>query len=574
MNSVIVAAAVLPVLYLVNSIFCLVRNVRVAKKLGISVVCSPISPFNPAWIIFNKRVVPFLQRLPFGLGDWTRCNTLDWTWIDRAHGDRQIHKRHGDTFANVTPRGIEIHTRDQAVVNQVLRKYTNEFPKLGSFAKVMDVIGTSVVSSDGADWAHHRKATVATLNDRNNGLVWAETIRQTRQMARYYSKVSQGRIVDAVEDIRELYLHVFTYVCYGVKYEFKQPAHTTIPAGHSRSYKECLHSSINGILMLRLVPWWMMGMPGMPSRIRNFRQAILELQEYLDEMISSCQERLAQGQVEKEGENLLSFMVRRSKESQDQPKTKADNHLSESEIRGNLFTYARGGHESSAHTLTFMLYLLAAMPEVQEWLMQEIKEVLVGDDIWWQSEEAFLGVFARLKRCQAAVNETLRLYPSVIVIPKTNPLPATLRVGHGEIHVPSGTNLYVNMPGVQVHEGTWGPNAMTWDPRRWVDTPVAAGDISDSLATERLLPPPDGAFVPWSEGKRACPGKRFSQVGLVAALATILAFHKVEVIPNDGESAEAARGRTLAAVNNTYAVMSVHMYQPYSVRVKMVQRKC
>ncbi|TLD09610.1 hypothetical protein PspLS_11724 [Pyricularia sp. CBS 133598] len=570
------AAALLPVLYLVNSILCLVRNVQTAKKLGISVVCSPVSPFNPAWIIFNKRLVPLLQRLPFGLGDWTRCNTLDWTWIDRAHGDCQIHKRYGDTFANATPRGIEIHTRDPAVVNQVLRKYTNEFPKLGSFAKVMDVIGTSVVSSDGAEWAHHRKATVATLNDRNNRLVWAETIRQTRQMAQYYSQVSQGRIVDAVQDVRELYLHVFTYVCYGIKYDFKQPAHTTIPAGHSRSYKDCLHSSIAGVLMLRLVPFWLMGMPGMPGKIQNFRQAILELQQYLDEMISSCKAKIAQGQVEKDGENLLSFMVRRSKESQEQSKTGAgvpDNYLSESEIRGNLFTYARGGHESSAHTLTFMIYLLAAMPDVQQWLLQEIDEVLVGDDIGWQSEEAFLGVFARLKRCQAAVNETLRLYPSVIVIPKANPSSASLRVGDREIHLPPGVSVYVNMPGVQVHEGTWGPDAKIWNPRRWITTPgAAADDQSDSLAKERLQPPTDGAFVPWSEGKRACPGKRFSQVGLVAALATMLACHRVEVIPDDGESAEAAKERTLAAVNNTYAVMSVHMYRPYSVRIKMVQR--
>ncbi|KAK1948905.1 cytochrome P450 [Colletotrichum sublineola] len=573
MNSVIIAVALLPALYIVNSIFCLVRNVRAAKKLGISVVCSPVSPFNPAWIIFNKRAVPFLQRLPFGLGDWTRCNTLDWTWIDRAHGDCQIHKRYGDTFANVTPRGIEIHTRDHEVVNQVLRKYTNEFPKLGSFATVMDVIGTSVVSTDGSEWAHHRKATVATLNDRNNRLVWAETIRQTLQMAQYYSSVSQGRIIDTVEDIRELYLHVFTRVCYGVKYDFKQPAHTTIPAGHSRSYKDCLHSGIKGILMLRLVPWWMMGMPGMPGKIRTFRQAILELQQYLDEMISSCQEKIAQGQVERDSENLLSFMVKRSKESQDPSKAIADNYLSESEIRGNLFTYARGGHESSAHTLTFMIYLLAAMPERQDWLMQEIDEVFNGDDVSWQSEEAFLPVFARLKRCQAAVNETLRLYPSVLVIPKVNPSSTTLRVDDREICIPSGTSVYVNMPGVQVHEDVWGPDARIWNPRRWIISPVCAEDENNRLAKESLQPSPHGAFVPWSEGKRACPGKRFSQVGLVAALATILAFHKVEVIPNHGESVEAARKRTLAAVNNTYAVMSVHMYQPYTVRIKMIRKK-
>ncbi|TLD09602.1 hypothetical protein PspLS_11726 [Pyricularia sp. CBS 133598] len=571
MPSILTTAALVSALYLLSylfrSILSLLQNLRIAKQIGIPVVWSPVSSFNPLWIVFCKRVVPFLQRLPFGLGDWTRYSTLDWTWIDRTTGKSgsTVHERYGDTFVNVTSRDVEIHTCDHRVSDQILRKYTNDFPKIGHYAKVLDVLGTSLVSSDGDDWTRHRKATVATLSDRTNGMVWSEAIRQTRQMMQHYEGVSQGRILDAIEDIRELYLHVFTRVCYGVAYDFKQPEQ--IPTGYSLSYKTCLYTSIKGILMLRLIPWSIMRLPGLPlpSRVRTFRQAIIEMQQYLDEMINNCQSSIGGGD-DRENQNLLSFMVKRGKESQYRPKT--DVWLNESEIRGNLFTYALGGHESSAHTFSFALYLLAAYPETQDWLIQEIDQV-VASDANWMSEEAFMGMYSRLPRCQAVILEVLRLYPSVTVVPKcTTSTAATLSIGGSDRRIPPNTNVFVNMPSIQVRESIWGADAGLWNPKRWI-----AGPDDGQRQHERVRSAPDGAFLAWSEGKRACPGRRFSQVGLVAALAAVLSSHRLEVVPNEGEGPAEARMRANAAVNSTYAIMTVHMYDPYSVKIRMVKRE-
>ncbi|KAK2018654.1 cytochrome P450 [Colletotrichum eremochloae] len=570
MASIIIAVALVSALYLlsylVRSILSLVRNIRIAKQIGVPVVWSPVSSFNPLWIIICKRVVPFFQRLPFGFGNWTRYSTLDWTWVDRTTGGSEstVHKRYGDTFVNVTPRDVEIHTCDHHVSDQILRKYTNDFPKISHYA-ILDVLGTSLVSSDGDDWTRHRKATVATLSDKTNGLVWAEAIRQTRQMVQHYEAVSKGRILDPIEDVRELYLHVFTRVCYGVGYDFKQPEQ--IPTGHSLSYKTCLYTSIKGILMLRLIPWSIMRLPGLPlpSSVRTFRQAIIEMQQYLDEMIATCRGSMSGG-THRASQNLLSFMVRRGKELQDNPKT--DIWLDDSEIRGNLFTYALGGHESSAHTFSFALYLLAAHPETQNWLIQEIDQV-IASDANWMSEEAFMGLYARLPRCQAVMLETLRLYPSVTVIPKYTTAPATLSIGGSNRHIPPNTNVFVNMPSIQIRESIWGSDAGLWNPGRWIVEP----ETDDGQKRERVRSPPDGAFLAWAEGKRACPGRRFSQVGLVAALVGILTSHRLEVMPNEGEGSSEARMRAEAAVNSTYAVMTVHMYDPYSVKIRMVKRE-
>ncbi|KAF5498055.1 Cytochrome P450 86A2 [Colletotrichum siamense] len=582
--------------YALYSLLCLIRNIRIAKTIGIPVVWSPISPFNPFWIIFNKRLSPIIQRLPLSLGNWTQHNALDWTWVDRVHRDSQVHEKLGDTFAHATPREIEIHTRDPAVADEVLRKRANEFPKISHYAsklhpnfpkvsskrcllttivtEVLDFLGTSLVSSDGEDWVRHRKATVSTLSDRNNRLVWTETVRQTQQMIQHYFSASSGRIIDPVEDVREVYLHVFTGVCFGVKYDFRQAAEKYIPEGHSRSYKDCLHTSLKDLLILRLVPKWILDLPVLPHRISNFRDSAREMRQYLDEMIASSKEELEEKGIRRrtQTDNLLSFMVKsngeiEAKNASSEASLKR-NCLTESEIRGNLFTYSLGGHESSAHTLTFALYLLAALPEEQEWLAAETTSVL-GQKTDWQSEESFMEVFPRLKRCQAVMNETLRLFPSVTVLPKcTGSESTTLPVSGSDRHIPPSVNVYVNMPSIQIHKPVWGPDATSFRPSRWITSSQSLA----GLENEQLRAPPEGAFLPWSDGKRICPGKRFSQVGFVAALAAILLKHRIEVVPDAGESMDDARKRTLRVVNNTYAVMTVHMYEPSSVKLELIKR--
>ncbi|KAJ0347845.1 hypothetical protein COL154_006716 [Colletotrichum chrysophilum] len=282
--------------------------------------------------------------------------------------------------------------------------------------EVLDFLGTSLVSSDGEDWVRHRKATVSTLSDRNNRRVWTETVRQTQQMIQHYFSVSSGRIIDPVEDVREVYLHVFTGVCFGVKYDFRQAAEKYIPEGHSRSYKDCLHTSLKDLLILRLVPKWILDLPVLPHRISNFRDSAREMRQYLDEMIASSKEELEEKGTRRrtQTDNLLSFMVKSNGEIEAENASSEvslkRNCLTESEIRGNLFTYSLGGHESSAHTLTFALYLLAALPKEQEWLAAEITSVL-GQKTDWQSEESFMEMFPRLKRCQAVmVSATIEPY--------------------------------------------------------------------------------------------------------------------------------------------------------------------
>ncbi|KAF2845718.1 cytochrome P450 [Plenodomus tracheiphilus IPT5] len=556
-------------IYILSTAFALIRNLSIARTIGVPVVWSPISPFNPFWILFNKSLSPLLQRLPFGLGEWTKHNSLDWTWIDRAHRNSEMHQRYGETFVHVTPREIEIHTRDPSVSDQVLRRKSAEFEKISHYAKILDVFGPSLVSSDGLDWNRHRKITVSSLSDKNNRLVWSEAIRQTQQMTDYYMQTSEGMVIDAVEDTRKLYLHVFTGVCFGVAYDYMAPAEQYIPKGHIRSYKDCLHTTLKDLLILRLVPNWAFKFPSLPQRIVDFREASTELLKYLDEMISSAERQFRDNKKDAKANNLLDYMVWKSeemREEEDDASSRNRLYLTGAEVRGNLFTYSLGGHESAAHTLTFSLYLLAAFPKIQDWLLEELDAVL-GHENDLLSSETFTRAFPKLTRSLAIMHETLRLYPSVTVLPKcTGSTPSIIDLEGRERNIPAGVNVYVNMPSIQVHPAIWGNDAAFWKPSRWIAL------SQDASQGEQLRPSLPGAFVAWSEGKRVCPGRRFSQVAFVAALATLFLKYRADVVPDEGETYEDARERTLTVVNDTYAITTVYMRNPQSVKIKMVQR--
>ncbi|KAF1830841.1 p450-domain-containing protein [Decorospora gaudefroyi] len=71
--------------------------------------------------------------------------------------------------------------------------------------------------------------------------------------------------------------------------------------------------------------------------------------------------------------------------------------LSDDELRGNIFIFTAGGLESTSTTISYALALLALHPEVQEWVAEEVEEVVR------ENGREYRDVFPRLKRCMAVM---------------------------------------------------------------------------------------------------------------------------------------------------------------------------
>ena len=122
----------------------------------------------------------------------------------------------------------------------------------------------------------------------------------------------------------------------------------------------------------------------------------------------------------------------------------------------------------------------------------------------------------------------------------------------------------------------WGADSLQWRPSRWIvpgpkrqDTEgvTAPSDLGVALEGETIFRPADGTYLPWSDGARGCPGRRYSEVVFVAILASLLRNHRVEGIPaEDGEDRAAMKARLLRAMENSITAISIQMKSEVAVQ--------
>jgi cytochrome P450 len=153
----------------------------------------------------------------------------------------------------------------------------------------------------------------------------------------------------------------------------------------------------------------------------------------------------------------------------------------------------------------------------------------------------------------AVLHETLRLMPPVIHIPKTNRgAPKQVTVDGRTITIP-GNNTYIHMECCTIHRSTryWphSPSKITscsddlddFVPGRWLEN---AGTSSLDARSEKqvdvmevasfevqgsLFRPVKGAHMPFAEGPRVCPGRRFAEVEATVVLSLVFKLYSVEL---------------------------------------------
>lgn len=120
------ASALLTALAL-HSGFCLLRNYQAARSIGdgLPIRIIPISPLNPVWMLLDTKILAFVKKLPFGLGNnsFTRYNWRGWEVADRC----KSHDEMGDVFLVVNPFRNWLYIANPEAVVEVLKK-SKEFP--------------------------------------------------------------------------------------------------------------------------------------------------------------------------------------------------------------------------------------------------------------------------------------------------------------------------------------------------------------------------------------------------------------------------------------------------------------
>lgn len=155
----------------------------------------------------------------------------------------------------------------------------NDFVKPVELYAIVDIFGSSILSTEGADWRRHRKIVAPAFSEKSNSLVWRESCQQTLSMINVWSKLEGNadgdmKIHDTAPYTATMALHVISSAGFGVKQLWdgesedllgatKVPGFNTteLNGSHTLAFKNSLRILLHGIIWLAIFPVGLLSKP-------------------------------------------------------------------------------------------------------------------------------------------------------------------------------------------------------------------------------------------------------------------------------------------------------------------------
>lgn len=577
------------------SMICLERNVRKARSLAIPIVRLPIDPVNFLWVFLQGHVWKILDLLPIAWSsypDFIRFSYRGWQFREKS----TTAVRFGPAWALVTPVTFYLQFTDPDAINELFQRRSDFIRPVKNYSEpsrsllmisqfviadidrkeLLEVYGPCISTAGWDDWPRHRKILAAPFNERVMSFVWDESLRQAAAMIRSWSSSHQSAagINSVQKDTRTLSLNVLAATGFKKSYEFRGSADKAAQ-DEAGSYRDALQTVLDNAILIMILPYKYLQGSLVPKKLLRIGNAARSFKKHMIQMLDD--ETRALKDNKPASGSLMSSFVRaldtHEREVISQPELKGSRSgkrgLSIDEIFGNLFVINFAGHDTTANTLAFIMLLLAAHPEVQDWVAEELSAV---DELKSPAVEEweYSAIFPRLQRCQAVLLETLRLYPPIMSLPKwTKEHAQKIQIREKTLIIPPGVGTSPHLLAIHTHPDYW-TDPLVWKPSRWIVGGPACATNSEADC-ERLWTPLPHTYFPWSDGPQNCPGEKFSKVETVAVLACLLKQHRLGIKKLPGEGEEIARERVIKCTNHVNLEILLRMRDADSI--KLVCRK-
>jgi len=370
---------------------------------------------------------------------------------------------------------------DPVSIRQILLENLDNYPKsIVTKNLLRPAIGDSLFIAEGAHWRWQRRAAAPVFSHRNvMNLAPIMAAAAERSSARIAASVGA---VDMAEDMVRTTFDVISEVTFSGDGTFDAAAvHNSIDAYMAAAGKISLFDILG-------FPDWI------PRPARMFSgPAVKQMRRVADEAVEARRARGPQPGVP----DLLDLLL-----AGVDPETKR--RMNTAELRDNLLTFIVAGHETTALTMAWSLYLCAFDQGVQDRARAEAQSVLKGRTACGKDVE-------NLPFIRMITDEALRLYPPAAMLSRTA-LKAD-RLCDREIR--AGDTVIIPIYALHRNRLLW-PDADAFRPERF----------ADRKAVERY------AYLPFGDGPRICIGASFALQEVVIILATLLSRFRFTPVKN------------------------------------------
>lgn len=383
--------------------------------------------------------------------------------------------RYGDITSHVVGAERMVMLHHPAHVAHVLRDRAASYTKEGTVDVKMlrPLLGNGLLTSSGEDWGWQRKAYAPAFRPARITAYDAAVTAATAELLLpcLGAAARSGEVIGVDHVLTSLTLSVLLRVIQGTDLG-------DVGAGFGRAVDDANE------FMSHLNP-----MDGDADAARARRIAFQRARALL-RMVATSLVATRRGRVTPEDDLLGRTIV--------------DRHIgSDEELRDQVLTLVMAGHETTAKTLTWALYLLDRHPDERNRVEEEVDDVLRG-------RTPTAADVSGLVRCQHVIEETMRLYPPVWTMTRR----ATEDDEIAGFHIPASTAVTFSQWGIH-RDPRWHADPTAFDPGRF---------------DERRRPTmPPFAYFPFGGGQRVCIGQHLALMETTLVLAMLVQQFRVRV---------------------------------------------
>ncbi|KAL2320607.1 hypothetical protein Fmac_029576 [Flemingia macrophylla] len=392
-------------------------------------------------------------------------------------------------------------------VEHMLKTNFQNYPKGDRFIHLLrDFLGQGIFNSDAHLWQLQRKTASYEFSTRSlrNFIIDAVAFElRTRLLPILAAAAESGRVLD-LQDVLERF--AFDNVC---KVAFNvDPAclggDGTAGAEFMRAFEDAAALSSGRFMSAFPLVWKAKKLLNVGTE-RRLRESISTVHQFADAIIRSrLKSKEEEEEEEEEGEEETNDLLSRFMRS--------ESHTPEF-LRDVVISFILAGRDTTSSALSWFFWIVSSKGEVRRRIEKEIETVRVGlGDGAFGYEE-----LKEMHYLQAAITETMRLYPPVAVDTKAclndDVLPDGTRIGKGwfiSYHTYAMGRL----------ESVWGKDCGDFKPDRWLQNGVFRGESPFR-------------FPVFHAGPRMCLGKDMAYIQMKSIAASVMDRFQIEALGKD-----------------------------------------
>ncbi|MFD0900356.1 cytochrome P450 [Actinomadura sediminis] len=341
-------------------------------------------------------------------------------------------------------------------------------------------LGDGLLTSEGELWREQRRTIQPAFQ---HGRIAAQATAVAEEAAGLVERLAARRGRGAVDVLEEM-----TALTLGVLGRTLLDTDLGASSSIGEAFEAVQDQAMFEMVSLSTVPMWV----PLPRQLR-FRRARAELRRVVDRLVA---ERGAEPSAE--ADDVVSRLLA-------SVRAEADPAVAGRRVHDELVTLLLAGHETTASTLGWSLYLIDRHPEVRRRLHEEAVGVL-GDRLPEYDD------LHRLTYTATVVQEAMRLYPPVWILTRE----AMRDDEVGGYRVPAGSDVLICPYTLHRHPDYWD------EPDRFAPERFAAGRSGER---------PRYAYIPFGAGPRFCVGNNLGLMEATFVLALIARDLRLVKVP-------------------------------------------